>query len=189
MTCKAIVLSATIIGLCGDDVLAQGPALTPAQQQQEARKLQLQEAKAQLEAAQAKVESAEAALNDAERRVVQELVDAARSGDEGALRQVLGKLGGGSTVDYQWAAPFKGPGVDAAKVVRLIREQAKNAEPSTRSKLCWLLGQNGSEQAAAALRDVLATEKDADVIGVAIAELSKLPDSPANLSAVRAFAD
>ncbi len=184
MSWKVNLLSVAILGL-----FPQDPALTPAQKRQEATRLQLQEAKDQLEAAHAKVEAAETALNAAARGVVQELVDAARSGDEGALRQVLGKLGGGSAVDYQWAAPFKGAGVDSAKIVRLIREQLQNSALPTRSKLCWLLGQNGSEHAAAALRDVLATEKDADVIGTAITELSKCPESPANLQAVRAFAD
>lgn len=185
MSWNVILISGAILG----SVLPQEPALTPAQKRHEASKLQVQQAKAQLEAAQAKVAAAEAAVNDAEHGVVQELVEAARAGDEGALRQVLGQLGSGSMVDYQWAAPFKGPGVDAAKVVRLIREQFKNIDPSYRSKLCWLLGQNGSEPAASALRDVLATEKDADVIGVAITELSKCPESPANLQAVRAFAE
>ena len=164
------LLSAALIG---GTVLAQEPAPTPAQRNLEERKLRLREANERLVAAQDQIGAAESALSDAERGVVQELVEAARGGDEGALRQVLGKLGGGSTVDYHWAAPFKGPGVDAAKVVRVIREEFKNPDPSYRSKFCWLLGQNGSETAAGALRDVLATEKDVDVLGVAITELAK----------------
>ncbi len=170
-------------------LLARQPAPTPAQRELEERRLRLREANEQLEAAQERVGAAESALNDAERGVVQELVDAARAGDEGALRQVLEKLGGGSTVDYQWAAPFKGAGVDTGQVVRVIRERFKSADPAHRSKFCWLLGQNGSEAAAAALRDVLATEKDADVLGAAIAALSKCPESAASVEAARAFAD
>ena len=61
MSCKAILISATIFGLCGLPAPAQEPASTPAQQQRESRRLQLQEAKEQLEAAQAKVEAAETA--------------------------------------------------------------------------------------------------------------------------------
>src|SRR5262245_58819877 len=48
-----------------------------------------------------------------------------------------------------------------------------------------LLGVNGTAEAAARLRIVLAKENDPDVIGNAILALSRCPSSPDNLAAVK----
>ena len=184
MNCKAFFASAAVIALCA---VAGAQELSPAQKRLEEAKQQLQAAGEQLKVAQERRDALERAVAEAENAAVRETVERARAGDEAALGHILGNLGSGSVVDYAWAKPFKGPGINHAKVVGLIREQLQAAAPVQRSKLCWLLGENGSDLAAAALRNVLAGEKDPNVIGNAIAALGRCANSPANLDAVRPF--
>ena len=185
---RVTLMSAAVVGVWSGIPRAE-EAQTPAQKHLAEVQRQVQAAQEQLTAAQARFEAMERKLAEAERGVITELVDRARAGDEAALRQVLDSLGDANFVEYHWAGAVSGPGPDADKIVRLIRERLPDADPLLRSKLCWLLGRNGSAQAAAALRGVLATDTDADVLGNAVFALSRCPDSPENLAAVKRHTD
>lgn len=158
-----------------------------AQERLEKLQLDLAAAEEQAKQAQAKRNALEDAVAQAKRQVIEEQVERARAGDEAAIRGVLDRLGAsGVVVDYELARPFRGAGVDHARAMGLIREALKGESAVLRAKLCWVLGQNGSEAAAAVLRDILKSDKEADVIGGAIAALARCPDSPANVEAVQA---
>ena len=182
------LMSAAVVGLSSGMPRAE-ETQTPAQKHLAEVQRQLQAAEEQLTAAQARYEALERKLAEAERGVVVELVERARAGNEAALHQVLDSLGDANFVEYYWGGGVSGASPDVDKIVRVIREKLRGADPLLRSKLCWLLGQNGSAQAAAALRGVLATDTDADVLGNAIFALSRCPNSPENLAAVKRHTD
>ncbi|HUT35380.1 MAG TPA: hypothetical protein VNE39_17970 [Planctomycetota bacterium] len=177
------LLLVTVILMGG--VMQAQESRTPAPPDPAVLRERIKEAEEQLKAAQQRLAALQAELAEAERRAMMSVVDRARGGDDAALRQVLDSLAGGNFVDYAWARAVKGPGVDSAKVVAAIREKLRVGDPALRCKLCWLLGQNASAAAAALLREVLAKEADENVVGNAIFALSRCPDAPANVEAVR----
>lgn len=177
------LLLGTVILMTGVVPAQESP--TPATRDPAVLRERIKEAEEQLQAAQQRLAALQAELAEAERCAMLSLVDRARGGDEAALRHVLDGLTGSNFVDYSWARAVKGPAVDSAKVVAVIREKLRAGNPALRCKLCWLLGQNASATAAALLREVLSQEADENVVGNAIFALSRCPDAPANVEAVR----
>ncbi len=177
-----VVLGAVI--LLTSAVWAQVPQ-TPAGQDLAGLSERIKEAEEQVKAAQQRLEALRRELLQAERHAMMGIVDRARAGDEAALRQVLDEITGGNFVEYAWARAVKGPGVNSDKVVGIIREVLQTADPALRAKLCWMLGENASAVAGALLREVLSKDKDENVLGNAIFALSRCPDAPSNVEAVR----
>ena len=163
---------------------------TPAKKRLAEVAAQLEEARNELEAARERVAKMEEAVAEAKTAVVSETVERARRGDPSAFQEVLDGFSDGlSYINYHWAGAVSGEGLDNRKVVGLIRKGWREAASSRyRSKLCWLLGQNGSEEAAAELRAILAEQNDPDVLGNALAALRRCPRSPGELAAIRRHA-
>jgi hypothetical protein len=176
-------LLVTVILMAG--VVSAQESQPPATRDPAVLRERIEEAAEQIKAAQQRIETLQAELAEAERGATMRVVDRARSGDDAALRQVLDGLAGGNFVDYAWARAVKGPGADSEKIVAAIREKMRAGDPALRCKLCWLLGQNASATAAAMLREVLSKEADENVVGNAIFAISRCPDVPANVEAVR----
>jgi hypothetical protein len=73
---------------------------------------------------------------------------------------------------------------DVKPLLRVLDQVWPAASPIAKSKLVWMLGINGTAEAAARLRAVLVQESDATVLGNAIFALSRCPYTPENLAAV-----
>ena len=146
---------------------------------------QLEAADAEAKAAQARQAAIRQQLAAAQQAATSDMVDRAGAGDAAALKQLLDRFDGkGSVVDYAWARAVKSPAAKD-KAMPEIRERLKSPEPIQRGKLCWLLGQIGTESAAAMLREVVSNDPDENVVGNAIGALARCPDSPASVEAVR----
>lgn len=144
----------------------------------------IEQAKARVDVAQAELVKLQAELDEAKADATAGLVQRAGAGDEAAIRAVLDLVLTDSkfvAYDYGRIARAK----DATTFLRILDERWPAARPIGKSKLAWMLGVNGSAEAAARLRGVLAKETDADVIGNAIFALSRCPASADNLAAVR----
>jgi len=177
-------LAAITLWLTASLVLAQ-EAQPRAGQDLEALREQIKQAEGQVKAAQERLERLQRDLSEAERRATANVVDRARTGDNSALQQLMDLLDQGNFVEYAYARAVKGPGVNTQKVLAAIQAKLQTADPVFRSKLCWLLGQNGSAAAGAMLREVLAKDKDENVLGNAIFALARCPEEPSNVETVR----
>jgi len=146
----------------------------------------------QIEQAQAQVEALEKRIADldarrARLRLAADLeLSRAAVNDMGAIERILAeKLVSTAFVDYVWAVPMRDFKGDRTQLVKLIESRLPLAEPpAVRANLCWALGFVGSKEAAAVLRQVLATEADPTAISNAIAAILRCPPDPKNTEAV-----
>ena len=144
----------------------------------------IEQAKAQVEAAQAALAALEKELADAQAAATDDLIKRARAGDEAAIRAVLDLVNTDTKfVAYDYGKIAKVP--DLKPFLRVLDQVWPTARPLAKSKFVWMLGVNGTAEAAARLRIVLAKETDPDVIGNAIFALSRCPSSKENLAAVK----
>ncbi|HEX7896874.1 MAG TPA: hypothetical protein VF950_03890 [Planctomycetota bacterium] len=119
---------------------------------------------------------------------VGETVRKAQSGDAAALAEALdGAATGGEAADYAWARAFRG--ADGAAVAKLIGERWSKADERRRSKMCWLLGVNGSKEAAERLRAILGQKEDPRVAGNALMALRRCARSAEDVEIVRRYLD
>ncbi|HUW57881.1 MAG TPA: right-handed parallel beta-helix repeat-containing protein [Planctomycetota bacterium] len=158
--------------------------MTPAETKVAELEKALAEAQAALEAAKTHVQQVEADLAAARLALTDERIERARTGDPAALRTFLDTLDDGLTrIAFSAARALSGPGVDLARAVAAVAEKwAKTPDSATGSRLktkfCWLLGRNGSAEAAAQLRHILASEKDATVLANAARALGRFEHTP-----------
>jgi hypothetical protein len=159
------------------------PPSKPASHQVEIKR-KIEQAKAQVETAQAALAALERELADTQAAAIEDLNKRARTGEEAAIRAVLDLVNTDSRfVAYDHGRIARVP--DMKPFLRVLDQVWPAARPLAKSKLVWMLGVNGSAEAAARLRAVLASETDPDVIGNAIFALSRCPASPENLAAVQ----
>jgi hypothetical protein len=189
-------LSFLLITWLAADLLAPATAQQPPAAAKKLAEIEaeLQKARATLSVTQQRIAELEKALAGAKQDVMQDIISRARTGDGAALKEVLdaqkvgakGAAGGAGFVDAGWARAVQGDAAHNPKIVSLIRDELRTKAPTRyRLKLVWLLGQNGSAEAGAFLREVLSQEKDVDVLGAALAALRRCPRSPSNLDAVK----
>ena len=108
---------------------------------------------------------------------------------EGKIDAVLGQLQTNTFVEAGIAAALARDAVSGVGLARVAEKRFKAADsPVLRAKLCWLLGMNGSPEAAAFLRRFLAMEKDVTVLSNALDALARCGKPPENVAAIRAFA-
>jgi hypothetical protein len=144
----------------------------------------IEEAKARVESAQAALAELEEDLAAARTAAMEDLIKRARAGEEEAVGDVLDLVNTDSSfVPYDYGKIARVP--DLKPLLRGLDRVWPEASPIAKSKFVWMLGVNGSAEAAARLRAVLASETNPDVIGNAIFALSRCASSPENLAAVR----
>ncbi len=127
-------------------------------------------------------------MADAQAAATDDLIQRARAGEEAAIRAVLDLVNTDTKfVAYDYGRIAKVP--DLKPFLRALDQVWPAARPLAKSKFVWMLGVNGTAEAAARLRIVLAKENDPDIIGNAIFALSRCPSSPENLAAVKLHMD
>jgi hypothetical protein len=146
------------------------------------------EAKAQVEAAQAALAALERELADAQAAAMDDLIKRARGGEEAAIRAVLDLVNTDTRfVAYEYGTIARV--ADVKPFLRVLDQVWPTAGPVARSKFVWMLGVNGTAEAAARLRGVLAKETDPTILGNAIFALARCPAAAENLAAVKRYAD
>jgi hypothetical protein len=156
-----------------------------AKERKAALEREVAEARTTVELDQKRLARLENLLQEATQAATRETVQRARSGDAAALAEALDSLGAGEAVEYAWASAFRG--ADGAAVVKLIRERWARADARLRSKMCWLLGLNGTKEAAEELRALLRGEEAPPVAGNALMALRRCARTSADAELVQRF--
>jgi hypothetical protein len=138
----------------------------------------------------AEIEALRVEVSGAEHEKLVETAGEAATGDPAGIEALLGRIDGGRVADAELAAPFMKGKVAGGKVAPLVDRQFKaSADSMVKAKLCWILGVNGTLEAAALLREYLASEKDVTVLSNAMQALASCGRDEKNVAAIRAFLD
>ena len=184
---QRILLTLMLVLAANPESFAQtGRPVAPISPQTAELEAKIEKAKARVDEAQAALASLEQQLADAQAAAIDDLIMRARAGDEVAIRAVLLS----AATESDWVAYDYGTvahAADTGPFLRVLNEVWPSAGPIAKSKLVWMLGLAESNEAAASLRNILATETDPTVLGNAIFALSRCPHSTENLAAVERF--
>jgi len=183
---RAALFLLTVIVVLGVPVIgAQDPPPTkPASSKVAEIERKVELAKLRLENAQAELVALEKELAEAQVADTDDLIKRARGGDEAAIRAVLDLVNTDTKfVAHDYGRIAKVP--DLKPFLRVLDQLWTTARPVAKSKFAWMLGVNGTAEAATRLRAILAKETEPDLIGNAIFALSRCPSSKENLAAVK----
>ena len=183
---RALLASALVLTVASAASAQTARSALPASSKVAELEQQISEAKAKAEAAQAAVAELEEKLAKAQTAAMDDLVRRATAGEEAALRAVLDLVNTETSfVAYEFGKIARTP--DLKPFLRVLDQLWPAASPTAKGKFVWMLGVNGTAEAAARLRAVLAQETDATILGNAIFALSRCPFSAENLAAVQRF--
>src|SRR5688500_14440594 len=186
MVPRVLLASALILGVASTAAAQSARPASPVSPRAAELERRIEQAKAEVDAAQAALAALEQQLAAAEGAAMNVLIARACDGDEQAIRAVFAVAGTESDwVPYDSARMARAK--DIRPFLRVLDEVWSATGPIAKNKFVWMLGVNGTAEAAERLRTMLAEETDPTILGNAIFALSRCPHSAENLAAVKRY--